>query len=272
METPDYRHLLRLDNRHVVVLGAGQGIGQQTAHALAQLGARVTCVDIDASRGAAVAAEVNGQHYTADATDRQAMTDVYADAVSSYGPLHGVVNIVGLAKWAPIVDHNDDLWAAALNDNLRPAVLALQLGVPHADPAGASFVFVASVTGIGAAPNHVSYGAAKAGLMSLVRTAAVELGPRNIRVNAVAPGITWTPRVAAAQTPETRLALDALHPLGRVGLPADIAAAILFLTSDLSQWITGQTIPIDGGATVNGPYQTPRLPTPTTTAPVAQQA
>ena len=103
-------------------------------------------------------------------------------------------------------------------------------------------VFVASVSGITSAPRHAAYGAAKAGLMSLVRTGAVELGPAGIRVNAVAPGVVWTPRVSAFLGEEGRERNIANTPLRRVAQPADIAAALLFLASDLAAYVTGQTL------------------------------
>ena len=115
-------------------------------------------------------------------------------------------------------------------------------------------VFVASVSGITSAPSHAAYGAAKAGLMSLVRTGAVELGPQGIRVNAVAPGVVWTPRVSGYLGEEGRTRNIANTPLRRVAQPADIAAAILFLASDLAGYVTGQTLVVDGGVGAKFPY------------------
>ena len=114
--------------------------------------------------------------------------------------------------------------------------------------------FVASVSGITSAPRHAAYGAAKAGLMSLVRTGAVELGPQRVRVNAVAPGVVWTPRISAFLGEEGRARNEANTPLGRVAQPADIAAAILFLVSDLSSYVSGQTLVVDGGVSAKFPY------------------
>jgi NAD(P)-dependent dehydrogenase (short-subunit alcohol dehydrogenase family) len=117
-------------------------------------------------------------------------------------------------------------------------------------------VFVASVSGLTSAPLHAAYGAAKAGLMSLVRSAAVELGPRGVRVNAVAPGAVWTPRVAGLLGEEGRRRNTENAPLGRMAEPADIASALLFLASPLSSYVTGQTLVVDGGVTVKFPYPT----------------
>jgi NAD(P)-dependent dehydrogenase (short-subunit alcohol dehydrogenase family) len=110
------------------------------------------------------------------------------------------------------------------------------------------------VSGLTSAPRHAAYGAAKAGLMSLVRTVAVELGPHGVRANAVAPGAVWTPRVAALLGDEGKARNVANAPLRRVGLPADIASAILFLASDLSAYVTGQTLVVDGGVSAKLPF------------------
>jgi NAD(P)-dependent dehydrogenase (short-subunit alcohol dehydrogenase family) len=113
---------------------------------------------------------------------------------------------------------------------------------------------VASVSGITSAPLHAAYGAAKAGLMSLVRTGAVELGPAGIRVNAVAPGVVWTPRIAAYLGEEGRQRNARNSPLPRVALPSDIAAALLFLSSDMSGYVNGHTLVVDGGVGAKFPY------------------
>jgi NAD(P)-dependent dehydrogenase (short-subunit alcohol dehydrogenase family) len=114
------------------------------------------------------------------------------------------------------------------------------------------------VSGITAAPLHAAYGAAKAGLMALVKSAAVELGPSNIRVNAVAPGVVWTPRVSGYLGDEGRARNSENAPLRRVALPEDIASALLFLASDLAGYVTGQTLVVDGGVGAKFPYPMPQ--------------
>jgi NAD(P)-dependent dehydrogenase (short-subunit alcohol dehydrogenase family) len=116
-----------------------------------------------------------------------------------------------------------------------------------------SIVAIASVSGLRSAPLHGPYGAAKAGLMSLVRTLAVELARDQVRVNAVAPGAVLTPRVEALMSEERQAESAASIPLGRLAAPADIAHAVAFLASDLASYITGQTIVVDGGATAQFP-------------------
>lgn len=252
---PDYPGLLRLDGRRLVVIGAGLGIGRQCAHALAVAGARVCCVDVDGDRAVDVAQEVDGVAATGDATQRVDAERVLAEARAALGGLDGVADIVGMARYAQVVDVTDEDWAWQFDIVLRHAYLALQLGGRAlAEAGGGAMVFVASVSGITSAPGHAAYGAAKAGLMSLVRTAAVELGPDGVRVNAVAPGVVWTPRIAELLGDDGRRRNEDNTPLRRVAQPADIAAAILFLMSDLAGYVTGQTLVVDGGVGAKFPY------------------
>ena len=254
-EVPDYAAQLRLDDRGFVLVGAGQGIGRQAAHALASVGGRVFCVDKDPDLADDIAKEVGGTAWAGDATDRTDAERLFADARAALGRIDGVVDIVGMAQYANLVDITDDLWDWHHNIVLRHAFLAAQLGARSmGETGGGVMVFVASVSGISSAPLHSAYGVAKAGLMSLVRSAAVELGPAGIRVNAVAPGVVWTPRVSGYLGDKGRETNSANAPLRRVALPADIASAILFLASDLSSYVTGQTLVVDGGVGVKFPY------------------
>lgn len=251
--TPDYASLLSLKDRHVIVLGGGLGIGRQTSMGAAALGAKVSVVDFDPERAAKVAAEVDGLALTADVTNRADMERVFSQAVDRFGPLHGLADIVGVSDFGPLMNADDDLYRRNIDLNLTQAFLALQVGVPLMAPGG-SIAFVASLSGMLSAPKHAIYGAAKAGLSSLVGSAAVELGP-NVRINAVAPGQTATPRVAQRHPePDYYENAGKIVPLRRVGQPSDIASALLFFLSDLSSWITGQTLLVDGGTSRNYPY------------------
>jgi len=252
---PDYQGLLRLDGRRFLVVGAGQGIGRQASHALATAGARLACVDVDPDLASDIAREVDGVALSGDATKRDDVARIFDEAVGQLGGLDGVVDIIGMAQYADIVDMSDDDWNWHHDIVLRHAFLAMQhAGRVMQASGGGVMVFVASVSGITSAPRHSAYGAAKAGLMSLVRTGAVEMGPSGIRVNAVAPGVVWTPRVSEFLGEEGRGLNTDNTPLRRVALPADIAAAILFLASDLSSYVTGQTLVVDGGVGAKFPY------------------
>ena len=257
-DVPDYPSRLRLDGRGFVVIGAGQGIGRQATHALRSVGARAFCVDKDGDLAADIAEEVGGVAWSGDATQRTDAERLFADAESALGRIDGIVDIVGMARYAGLVDLDDEGWDWHFDIVLRHAFLAMQYGGRAMREHGGTMVFVASVSGITAAPLHAAYGAAKAGLMALVRSAAVELGPSNIRVNAVAPGVVWTPRVSGYLGDEGRARNSENAPLRRVALPEDIASALLFLASDLAGYVTGQTLVVDGGVGAKFPYPMPQ--------------
>jgi NAD(P)-dependent dehydrogenase (short-subunit alcohol dehydrogenase family) len=254
---PDYAGMLRLDGRNYVVIGAGQGMGRQAAHALAANGARVMCVDVEKDRADDIAAELGegAVAWSGDVTDRAGAKRLFEDAAAQLGSLDGVVDIVGMAQYADITELTDELWDWHFDICLRHAWMAMQYATPLLrENGGGSMTFVASVSGNTAAPRHAAYGAAKAGLMALVRSAAVELGPDNIRVNAVAPGVVWTPRVSAYLGDEGKERNSANAPLRRVAQPSNIASALLFFTSDLAAYVNGQTLVVDGGVGVKFPY------------------
>jgi NAD(P)-dependent dehydrogenase (short-subunit alcohol dehydrogenase family) len=251
---PDYANRLRLDGRRFIVIGAGQGIGRQATHALAANGARLVTVDVDPDLAADIAGEVDAVPWSGDATKREDVERLFADAARELGGIDGFVDIVGISRFVDIVDYTDDEWNWHFDMSLRHAFLAMQYGAKAMAEHGGSMTFVASVSGITGAPRHAAYGAAKAGLMSLVRSGAVELGPLGIRVNAVAPGVVWTPRVSGYLGPEGEQRNSDNAPLGRVARPADIASALLFFASDLAGYVSGQVLSVDGGVGAKFPY------------------
>lgn len=249
---PDYGSLLRLDGRNFVVLGAGQGIGRQSAHALAGQGARVVCVDLDVQRAEEIAAEVGGIPVPADARLAGEVERVVDETVGRLGALDGVVDIIGVARWAALVDMPEEDWDWCHDMVVRHAFhVAKYAGRAMSANGRGTMVFVASISGISSAPFHAAYGAAKAGLMSLVRSAAMELRPRDIRVNAVAPGVIATPRAVVSRGVDAdQLADGSLDAMGRT---QDIASTVLFLASDLAHYVTGQTLVVDGGLLAKSP-------------------
>jgi NAD(P)-dependent dehydrogenase (short-subunit alcohol dehydrogenase family) len=257
---PDYLDLLPLTGRHAVVLGAGgMGIGRQASHALSQAGASLACVEVSQERAEEIASEVGALPLVADVTERAAMARLFDELDEHFdGRIDVLVDIVGVSSFAPLLDMEDAAWDSAFALVLRHAFLAMQLGGRRmAASGGGAMVFIGSASGLTASPLHAAYGAMKAGLMQLVRTGAQELGPFDIRVNAVAPGPVWTERVASMLGPSKRAPLEAVAPVGRVAEPSDIAAVILFLASDLSRHVTGQTITVDGGALIRTPFPDP---------------
>lgn len=249
--TPDYLSLLRLDGRGFVVLGAGQGIGEQAVHALAQAGARVLCVDRDEQLARDVAQAVGGLPCAADVTSRADMQRVLATARQAFGRVHGIVDIVGVAGIKPLAEVDDTGWNQQFDIVLRHAYLAIQLGgeIMAAD-GGGSIAFVGSMSGNRAVPNQTAYAVSKAALHHLVRCAGAEYGRRQVRINAVAPGYVRTPRLNQRLDEDAWDAIGKVIPIGRPATSAEIAGPLLFLASDLSAHMTGEVIAVDGGAGV----------------------
>ena len=234
-----------LAGKHVLLAGAGQGIGRACALAFADAGAIVVGLDNDPERAAATDA------VTADVTKRSDVARVVRDMER----VDVLVDIIGVARWGRVLELSDEDWDANFDMVLRHAFYLSQIAgrrmVEQGD--GGAMVFVTSVSGLAGAPRHGAYGAAKAGLMSLARTLAIELAADGVRVNTVAPGAVRTPRVLAATT-EERLAESAKSiPLGRQAEPEEIASAVLFLASAQASYVTGQTLVVDGGATAKFP-------------------
>jgi 3alpha(or 20beta)-hydroxysteroid dehydrogenase len=242
----DFRDGLKQGGRCFVLLGAGQGIGIQIARALTQVGAQVLCVDRDGAGAEAIASEVNALHYAADVTRREDMEAAFLLAHERFGEIHGVVNIVGQATIRSILDYTDEEWNAQFDIVAKHAFLTLQVGMKYLRR-GSSFTFIGSLAGDRAVIDQPAYGSAKAALHHLVRGAAVEFGPKGVRVNAVAPGFIVNPRLKALLGPEQWTKLEAHIPLRAAAHPAEIAGAVLFLVSPLASHVTGVILPVDGG-------------------------
>ncbi len=254
-DVPDFRAMGRLDGRVFVVLGAGQGIGRQSAHALAQAGAKVVCVGRRAEPTEHVAREVGGLAIRADATSRADMQRLADDTLARCGAVHGLVDILGMPRVKPLVDFTDEDWDWQFDASLRHAFLAMQVFAPRIGAqGGGAMVFVSSTSGKVISSDRAAYAASKAALQQLVAAAAIEFGALKVRVNAVAPGLVLTPRVRSTVPAENLARSAALYPLGKLGTPAEIAAVILFLSSGLSSHVNGQTVYAEGGVSARSPF------------------
>src|SRR5262245_35029684 len=195
---PDYRQLARLDGKGFVVIGAGQGIGRQAAHALRQAGAKVVCVGRSPEMTEAVAGEVGGFASLGDATKRADVERIFEEAAARLGGVHGVVDTLGMVRRKALLDFTDEDWEWQFDIVLRHAFLVTQIGGKAiARSGGGSITFVGSTAGLTWSTYHTAYGTAKAALHNMVRTAAVELGTLGVRINLVTPGVVRTPRVQA---------------------------------------------------------------------------
>ena len=252
--------LLDLAGKRALVVGGGQGIGRATALALAGAGAGVAVLDSERERAEVVAVEVcdlgqRGLALTADVTLAEDAARGVEEARVALGGLDIVINIVGSASWAPLLEVDEEIWERDLAVNLKQhwyvGRSAARSWIAAGDPG--VLCVVGSISGAFSSANHGAYGAAKAGLLGLVRTAAEEWWPHGIRVNAVVPGAVRTPRIEAAWAEGTVPRPDA-DTLERMALPEDIAGPILFLVSDLARRVTGQSVIVDGGSTTKFPY------------------
>jgi 3-oxoacyl-[acyl-carrier protein] reductase len=252
--------LFGLAGKRFLVLGGGQGMGEATVRLIASLGAHVAVADVEIERAEKVAADVaasggTAMPFTFDVLDDAALVAGIARVQTDFGPLDGMATVIGMAAWGQLLDIDMATWDQDQARNLRYFFLAARevaRGLIARQAAG-SIVCVSSVDGMRSAPNHGSYGAAKAGLINLVRTMATEWSPYGVRVNVVAPGPIITPRIPFMGDDQERKSMVNV-PMHRRGTVQDIAKAIAFFLSDLSPYVTGQTLAVDGGSLATNPF------------------
>lgn len=240
-----------VEGRRYLVVGVGHGMGGHTATQLSQAGAQVACADIDRTTAESIASKLGAKAVTGDVTDRAGAEDIARQAALALGgPLDGVLDVVGIGAQVALGDISQEMFDDQIRMNLRHALYLTQIvgASMQAEGRGGSILFISSIVAQSSAARHgPAYGMAKAGLESLVRTAAIEYGAANVRVNAIAPGFILNDRAKELFSEEHRDAIAAQTPLRRLGRPEDIAAAAVFLLSPAASFITGQVLNIDGG-------------------------
>lgn len=248
-----------LDGRVAIVTGAAslRGIGRATAQAFVAEGARIVVLDLDEAQARAAAEALgDGGHLglRADVTDRQACLDAVAQVQGEYGRIDILINNAGITQPIKTLDITPANYDAVLDVNLRGTLYMSQAVLPamRAQKRG-SIVCMSSVSaqrggGIFGGPH---YSAAKGGVLSLARAMAREFGPDNVRVNAVTPGLIQTDITAGKLTDEMRVDILKGIPLNRLGDAKDVANACLFLASDLSSYLTGVTLDVNGGMLIH---------------------
>ncbi len=241
----------------VVVTGATSGIGRTTAEAFGREHASVVavgrneaalaaaCEAIGAAGGAAVACQ-------ADVTAAEAPGRIIDTAVHAFGGVDVLVNAAGVIATGTLEATTDEVWDAMMSVNARAPFRLMRAAAPHLAARKGSIVNVSSVNGLRSFPGVLAYCVSKSALDQLTRCAAIEMAPIGVRVNAVNPGVTVTNLHRRSGMDEAQYAAflersKTTHPLGRPGQPTDVAEMILFLASDKASWMTGETIPIDGG-------------------------
>jgi len=241
-------------NDVVVITGAAQGIGRATALALAARSARLALWDINeagCAETAAACAAIGPKpiYRRVDVSDSGAVHAAAKLVRDSYGAAFGLVNNAGIFPRATILDSTPELWRSVLGVNLLGMVFCAQAVIPSMiEQKRGVVVNLASGRALQGTPRGAHYAASKAGIVSLTKSMALEFASSGVRVNAVIPGITETAQPLADATIEQLRARGAELPLGRIGQPEDIADVVIFLLSDASRYMTGQSVAVNGGA------------------------
>lgn len=241
-------------NKTAIVTGAGQGIGRGIALAFAQENYNVVASDINLDECRKTAEEIkksggNSLAVKCDVSKKSEVEDLMSQAVKKFKKIDVLVNNAGIFPSVPFSEMMEKDWDKVLDVNLKSVFLCSQ-SVCKSMPAGGRIINISSIASLVGFEGLVHYCASKGGINGLVRALALELAPKKITVNAIAPGAIETPGATKVMAEEARKQTVGLIPLARFGLPQDIANAALFLASEKSDYITGQTIVVDGGWTL----------------------
>lgn len=245
----------KLAGKVAIVTGASKGIGASIALQLAAEGASVVVNYSSSKEGAdRVVNQVVGKGgkavaVQADLSKQEDVKRLFAESQNAFGKLDILVNNAGVYEFAPLEEITAEHFHKLFNLNVLGLLFATQEAVKHFGPAGGSVVNISSVASTSAPPTTSVYSATKAAVDAITRSLAQELGPKKIRVNAINPGMVETEGVHAAGIAESdfRKHVETSTPLGRIGQPGDIAPAAVYLASDDSAWLTGETLVISGG-------------------------
>ena len=234
-----------LAGRLALVTGGGSGIGEGIARAMAEHGAQVIVADVNEAGAARVATAIGGEPYVLDVSDRAA-----CDALAAMvGPISILVNNAGIIRRGKLEAHSARAdWDATMAVNLDGPYNMVTAFLDQLKATKGCIINIGSIQSFVALPNSAAYTTSKGGVRALTKALAIELSPQGVRVNAIGPGLIATPLNAAArQDPDYMANFSQRIPLGRLGEPADIAGPAVFLASDLARYVTGVTLPVDGG-------------------------
>jgi NAD(P)-dependent dehydrogenase (short-subunit alcohol dehydrogenase family) len=248
---------MRFREKAAIVTGGSRGIGRGIAHTLATEGATVALIAKNMETGNKAAARIEADggkafFLQADVSDKDQVLHAVSETVQRLGRVDILVNNAGIHTQAPFDQETRSDWQTLFEVNVLGTVFPSQAVVPYMiEQGGGRIVHISSKAAVVGEPGHVAYSASKGAVLSLTRAMAVDLAPHNITVNAVCPGPVVTDMLLAA-VPDAagRQALAQKAPLGRLGQPEDVAAAVLYLASDGAGWCTGQAISVDGGLSI----------------------
>lgn len=238
-----------LEGHKVIVTGGASGIGAATVRRLATEGARVAILDRNGEVARDVALEVDGVAFDVNVANAESLAEAVVLAGAALGGLTALVNNAGMGNLKPLHEYSEKEWDLLLDVNLKAVWVGTKAAIPLLRAAGGgSIVNVASVSGVRPTRGESPYAAAKAGVIALTQSTALEYAP-TIRANCVSPGLIDTALTAAAlHDPASRALIEAGTPLGRIGGADEIAATIAFLCSDEAGYLTGQNLVVDGGS------------------------
>jgi len=233
-----------------VVTGASRGIGRSIAEAFAAEGAKVACVATTIEGASATAEAIGGVAFAADVSNQESVEALFEAVTAQLGTPSVLVNNAGITRDTLLIRMKEDDWDRVIAVNLKGAFLCTKAVAKSMMKARyGRIINISSVVGQGGAAGQANYAAAKAGLFGLTKSVAKELGSRGITCNAVAPGFIETD-MTSGLSEDFKQMVEKTAPIARLGTPADISPAVLFLASQNSGYITGQTITVDGGLTL----------------------
>jgi len=243
------------DNQVVVITGAARGIGFAIAEAFATASATVLIIDIvpEAVEKAVAALQSRGAKvfgYVGNVTDSAGMEALFANIVAKYGSIDCLINNAGVTRDNLLIRMKEEEWQLVMDINLKGSFICTQKAFKHMMKARkGNIINIASVIGLMGSAGQANYAASKGGLIAFTKSCAKEFAARNVRVNAVAPGFIET-EMTSTLSQEIRAEYAKVIPLQKMGSPVDVANLCMFLASDASSYITGQTIAVDGGLTM----------------------
>ncbi len=246
--------MAQLKNKVAVVTGAGQGIGLGIALALAGEGCNVVIGDIDLAGAKEVATEaeklgVEAISVACDVSKKGEVDNLFAETIKKFGRLDILVNNAGIFPFVAFADMKEADWDKVMMVNLKSVFLCSEAAIKEMKTGG-KIVNISSIASLVGFEGLVHYCASKGGINGFTRALALELAGKKINVNAVAPGAIETPGASAGATEESKKGTISMIPWGRMGTPDDIAQAVVFLSSDKADYITGQVLVVDGGWTL----------------------